>query len=140
MECKVINISQGPQELNRSVLKEHGDRSLSFDIRPRLRYSSNQDYVGFQFDILVLQEKTQVYKTGFLIGLAIKDWAKDIQQDLDLSKHRQIISEICEFAWMVATGIVAVQSSFDDFRGIILPTINYKELSKEVLLVPEDII
>lgn len=136
MDIRIINISKGPHEVNKEVFKELDLSKLSFNINSRLRYSSESDYVGFQIDLLIMQDKTQVFKSGFLVGLAIDDWAKDLQDGLDLNKNREKLLEICKTVWLVATGIVALQSSVEDFNGIILPTVDYEDFSKDVLLIP----
>lgn len=138
MDIKVINISQGPHQLNKEALKDFDPFALSFNVTSRLRYSAKSDYIGFQIDLAINHGNTQVFRSGFLIGFAISDWAKDLQNGLDLNNNRGKIPEICKFAWLVATGIVAIQSATDRFRGIVLPAINYDKLSKDVILVPND--
>lgn len=136
MEITIVNISKGPCELNEEALRELDFKKLSFSIASRLRYSSESDYVGFQIDLMAMQEKTQIFKSGFLIGLAITDWSKDLQAGLDLNKNREKLPEICKTAWLVATGIVVLQSSNENFSGIVLPKIDYNGFSKDVLLIP----
>lgn len=136
MDIAVVNISKGPYELNKEVLNEIKAEKLSFNITPRLRYSTGSDYMGFQIDLTVMLEKTQVFKSGFLIGMAIVDWAKGLQEEPDLNSNRQKLNEICKTAWLVATGIVALQSADKNFNGIILPSINSEDMSKDVILIP----
>ena len=136
MNIKIVNISQGPHELNKEALKELELSKLSFNITSRLRYSSDSDYVGFQIDLMVMQEKLQVFQSGFLVGIAIDNWAHDLRNGADLNTHREKLHEICKAVWFVATGIVALQSSEGQFNGIILPTVNYEDFSKDVLLIP----
>ena len=136
MDITIINISKGPHELNKDILKDLDAKKLSFNISSRLRYSPKSDYVGFQIDLMIMQDKTQVFKSGFLVGLAISDWAKDLQDGLDLNTNRGKLHDICNTVWLVATGIVALQSSEGDFCGIILPAVNVEDFSKEVLLLP----
>ena len=136
MDISIINISKGPYELNHEVLKDLDPKKLSFNITSRLRYSTDSDYVGFQVDLMVMQEKTQVFKSGFLVGLAIADWAKDLQNGLDLNNNRKKLHDICKTVWHVATGVVDMQSTDEHFNGIILPTIDYTDFSKDILLIP----
>ena len=136
MDITIVNISKGPHELNEDILKDLDAIKLSFNISSRLRYSSKSDYVGFQIDLMIMQEKTQIFKSGFLIGLSVADWAKDLQAGLDLNSNREKLHEICKVVWLVATGIVAEQSSDGDFNGIVLPSVDYEEFSKDVILIP----
>lgn len=136
MDITIVNISQGPHELNQEVLKNIDLGKLSLNITSRLRYSSESDYVGFQIDLMAMQEKTQVFKSGFLVGLAITGWSNELKNGLDLNKNREKLHEICKTVWLVATGIVALQSYDTQFNGIILPAVDYNELCKEVLLIP----
>lgn len=136
MDITVVNISKGPLEFNREAIKNFQLTNLSFNITPRLRYSNESDYLGFQIDLIITQENTQIFKGGFLIGLSVVDWSKDLKNGLDLNKEKHKLIEISKTVWMVAIGIVAIQTSFDDFSGIILPTINYEDFSKEILLIP----
>ena len=138
MDITVINISKGPHELNTESLENFDLSKLFFNITSRLRYSSESDYVGFQIDLTIMQEKTQLFKSGFLIGLAISDWAKDLQNGLDLNKNREKLEEICKTVWLVATGIVAMQTSEGKPNGFVLPRVNYDRFSKDVLLIPND--
>ena len=136
MDISIINISTGDHILNKEALKDFDVRKLTLNVTSRLRYSSSSDYLGFQIDMVVMQENVQVFKSGFLVGLAIVDWAKDLQNGLDLNNNREKLPEICKTVWLVATGIVAMQSSDDKFSGIILPSLNYDDFSKEVILMP----
>lgn len=136
MEITVINISKGPLKFNNKACENINFNKLSFDITPRLRYSIDSDYLGFQIDLIVTQENTQILKDGFLIGLAVKDWSAHLKNGLDLNQNRTPLIEICRSSWLIATGIVAIQTSVDKFPGIILPQINYEEFSNEVILVP----
>ena len=136
MDISIVNISKGPHELNKDILKELDAKKISFNISSRLRYSSKSDYVGFQIDLMIMQEKTQVFKSGFLVGLSVADWAKDLQTGLDLNTNREKLYDICKVVWFVATGIVAEQSSDGDFNGIILPSVDYEAFSKDVILIP----
>ena len=68
MDIAVVNISEGPNELNSGVLDNLELSILSFNVTPRLRYSDKSDYVGFQLDLMVMQENTQVFRSGFLVG------------------------------------------------------------------------
>ena len=137
MDISVINISKGPNELNSKALDMLDSSKLSFNVTPRLRYSDKSDYVGFQIDLMVMQDNTQVFRSGFLVGLAITGWAHDLQNGLDLNKNHERLTEICETVWLVATGIVAIQSSTEGFNGLVLPKINYEDFSKDVLLISE---
>lgn len=123
MDITIVNISQGPHEFNKEDLNYNELYKLSFNVTSRLRYSSDSDYVGFQIDLLIMQEKTQVFKSGFLVGPAIADWAKSLQNGLDLNNNREKIQDICKTAWLVASGIVALQSSEGNFNGIVHPKI-----------------
>ena len=67
MDITVVNISKGPLEYNREAIKNFDLNSLSFNITPRLRYSTESDYLGFQIDLIITQENTQILKGGFLI-------------------------------------------------------------------------
>lgn len=136
MAIDIINISKGPHELNAEILEKFDASKLSLNVTSRLRYSTESDYVGFQIDLLIMQGNTQMFKSGFLVGLAISEWSKDIRDGLDLNKDHGRLLEICNTVWLVATGIVAMQSSTDKFSGIVLPTINYEDFSKEVILIP----
>jgi hypothetical protein len=136
MDITIVNISKGPYELNEEALKEYNPNELSFSVTTRLRYSSESDYVGFQIDLIIMQDKIEVFKSGFLVGMAIADWGKDLQNGLDLTNNRWKLNEICKTAWLVATGIVALQSSNANFNGIMLPSINYEGLSNDVILLP----
>lgn len=137
MDIAVVNISEGPNELNSGVLDNLELSKLSFSVTPRLRYSDKSDYVGFQLDLMVMQENTQVFRSGFLVGLVIADWAKNLNNGLDINKDREALVEICKTVWLVATGIVVMQSSTEDFGGIVLPKINYEDVSKDILLISE---
>lgn len=137
MDIAVVNISKGPNELNSVVLDNLEVSKLSFNVTPRLRYSGKSDYVGFQLDLMVMQGNTQVFRSGFLVGLVIADWANNLDNGLDINKNREPLAEICKTVWLVATGIVAMQSSTEDFSGIVLPKINYEDFSKDVLLISE---
>lgn len=135
MDISVINISKGPFDFNKEAVKDLDLNKVSLDVTPRLRYSKESDYLGYQIDLIITQEKIQILKGGFLIGFAIKDWSKDLKAGLDLNKEKEKLFKISKTAWLVATGIVAMQTSFDQFNGIILPTINYEDLGKEVILI-----
>lgn len=136
MDITVVNISKGPYELNKEALKDVESGKLSLNVTSRLRYSTESDYVGFQIDMMVMQKNTQVFKSGFLIGLLMEDWSMELKAGLDLNTHREKLLDICRTVWLVATGIVALQSSEGDFGGIILPSVNYEDFSKDVVLVP----
>lgn len=138
MDINVVNVSLGPHEFNEEALKGIDKRELSFNITPRLRYSPESDYVGFQIDMTVMYEKTQVFRSGFLVGLAIVGWARDLQAGLDLNTNREKLPEICKTVWLVATGIVAMQSQSmeNQHSGIVLPEIDFGNFSKDVLLIP----
>lgn len=136
MDINVVNISKGPYELTRDVIEHVEISKLSFNVTSRLRYSQDSDYLGFQIDLLVIQDTTQVFKSGFLIGLLVQDWSKSLKEGLDLNQNHSKLIPICQTAWLVATGIVAIQSSSPNFNGIILPTINYEKFCREVILSP----
>ncbi len=137
MTITIVNISQGPYELNKEAIEKLDLKLLSFNITSRLRYSVDSDYVGFQIDLSIMQQTTQVFKSGFLVGMAIADWSKDLQNGLDLNNNREKLTEICRTVWLVATGIVALQTADSShLRGIILPDINYEAFSKDVILIP----
>lgn len=138
MDITIINISKGSHNLNKEILKEFELEKLSFNITSRLRYSVESNYVGFQIDLLVMQENTQVFKSGFLIGMVIKNWSEDLKKGLDLNSNRDKLTELCKSAWLVATGIVALQSSTEQFPGIILPPVDFDEFSRDVILLPAE--
>lgn len=71
------------------------------------------------------------------VGLVIADWTKNLNNGLDINKDRGALVEICKTVWLVATGIVVMQSSTEDFGGIVLPKINYEDVSKDILLISE---
>lgn len=139
MDIKIVNISKGPHEFNKEAIREFDLNKLSFSVNSRLRYSTESDYVGFQIDMIIMQENTKVFRSGFLVGLAITDWAKDLQNGLDLNNNREKLPEICKTVWLVSTGIVALQSSEECFNGIVLPAIDYEKFSREVLLIPNSL-
>lgn len=136
MNIAVVNVSQGPYELNKEILEDIDLNNLSLNVTSRLRYSAESDYVGFQIDMMVMQKNTQVFKSGFLIGLFAEGWSSELKDGLDLNTHREKLLDICRTVWLVATGIVALQSSAGKFGGIMLPSVNYEEFSKDVVLVP----
>lgn len=109
MNITVVNISKGPYELNKEALKDVESGKLSLNVTSRLRYSTESDYVGFQIDMMVMQKNTQVFKSGFLIGLLMEEWSMELKAGLDLNTHREKLLDICRTVWLVATGIVALQ-------------------------------
>lgn len=136
MDITVVNISIGPHELNVESL---GDLDLSkviFNVTSRLRYSKESDYAGFQIDMMIMQENTQVFKSGFLVGLAISDWAKDMQNGQELNMNRDKLLSIAKTVWLVAIGIVAIQTSTENFGGIILPEPEYESFINDIILIP----
>lgn len=136
MDITIVNISQGPRELNNEAISKLDLNKLTFNVNSRLRYSQESDYVGFQIDLMIMQENTQVFKCGFLVGLAIVGWAKELHDGLDLNKNREKLAEICKTVWLVATGIVAIQTSETQSDGIVLPAIDYTSFSQDVILIP----
>lgn len=136
MDITVVNISKGPHELNKEALKDYEISKLSLNAAPRLRYCADSDYIGFQIDLTIMQENTVLFKSGFLIGMAIAGWAKDLKEGLDLNADRKKLAEICRTAWYIATGIVAMQSSEDSNRCIVLPAIDAEAFCNDIILLP----
>ncbi len=136
MDIRIINISNGPHEMNSEAANVIDFNKLSLETTARLRYSDQSDYVGFQIDLMIMQDKVQMFKSGFLVGLTVEGWSEDLQKGLDLNNNRSKLPEICKTVWMVATGIVAVQSACPHFNGFILPDIDFDQFSKDVILIP----
>jgi hypothetical protein len=127
----IINFSKGPCDVEREQWATSDPGKFKMNVTPRLRYSDDSDYVGFQLDITVTCEKMEILKTGFLIGMEVDGWSKAVK-----SKESDILNDICQTGWLVATGIVAEQTSYDKRTNVILPRIEISNLVKEIQLCP----
>ena len=137
MNISIINFSKGPCIYNEDVRRKASENNVEYEITPRMRYSDDSDYIGFQLDIIVMDAEKLVYKTGFLIGLAVNGWSEKLRGGLDLDKNREVIDHICECAWYVASGIVAQQTALSDGMSIILPAIDISKFRKQVILLKQ---
>ena len=108
MDIRIINISNGPHEMNSEAANTIDFNKLSLETTARLRYSDQSDYVGFQIDLMIMQDKVQMFKSGFLVGLTVEGWSEDLQKGLDLNNNRSKLPEICKTVWMVAKGDIAI--------------------------------
>lgn len=134
----VVNYSKGPFEFDSERFSSTPREKLNLSVVPRLRYSSKSDYVGFQFDITLTAESVQVLKTGFLIGLMIKGWADMLKTGVNLTNERKRLYDICQCAWLVATGVIAQQTVVESVGEFILPAVDVSKLTEEVLLMSSD--
>lgn len=137
MDIKIRNVSKGPYAFNAECLKSQKNVELTYNIASHLRYSKKHDYVGFQLDILVIHDDRQIYKSGFMIGMEISGWSDDLNKNTNLDENRNRIIDIYKAGWFVATGIVSMQTTVDDFDGMVLPTFDYEKLAAEVILMPQ---
>ncbi|MDE7444071.1 MAG: hypothetical protein K2M65_07925, partial [Muribaculaceae bacterium] len=96
------------------------------------------DYVGFQLDITLTFENTQVLKTGFLIGMLVRNWSDMLKSGVNLTNERNRLSDICRTGWLVATGVIAQETKTLQTPEFILPPIDIEKFTKEVLLISSD--
>lgn len=134
----IINYSNGPFSFNSELYASVDKKDLKLSVVPRLRYSSNSDYVGFQLDITLTAGNTQVLKTGFLIGMIVRGWSDMLKSGVNLTTERQQLLNICQTGWYVATGIVAQETKASGTEEFILPPINAAKFTEEVLLMSSD--
>ncbi len=127
----IINFSKGPFDFDRKQWDTSDPDKLKMNVTPRLRYSDDSDYVGFQLDITVTCEKMEILKTGFLIGMKVEGWSGSVK-----SKESNILNDICQTGWLVATGIVAEQTYYDKKTNVILPRIEISNLVNDIQLYP----
>ena len=134
MEIRIINLSKGPSINNADKFTDEQKKDVRLEVTPRLRYAKNTDYLGFQLDIIFTCDDKILYRTGFLIGMAVKGWKELLDSDIDLLSNREKLIPIAETAWMVATGVVAEQTALPGQNPIILPPIITEDFIQEITL------
>ena len=137
MNIKIESYSQGPKEFNPEVLKKNSSLALRLTFSPRLRYSQNDDIVGFQLDINAEIDKVNVLRFGFLLAMTAEGFSESLKElNGNLSADLSIIYPLCDTLMLVATGAIASFTATQEIPGIILPEIKVEEFAKIVTLLP----
>lgn len=131
----IINLSNGPFDFNRQLFEATSPDKFNLSVIPRLRYSGESDYVGFQLDITITADERQVLKIGFLIGMMVKGWSEMLKSGVNLTNERERLIGICKNGWLVATGIIAQATTVSQTKDFILPPIDMARFANEVLLI-----
>ena len=134
----IVNFSKGPLYFDGELFAKSEKEKINLSVVPRLRYSQSSDYIGFQLDVILTLENTQIYKTGFLIGMLVPEWSEMLKSGVNLTIERARLLDICRTGWLVATGVIAQQTQTPQGE-FILPPVDIKKLTEEVLLVSSDI-
>lgn len=135
MEITVINFSKGPSSFNSELWEKADKTQASLEITPRLRYSADSDYVGFQLDFLIAHEQTFYYRAGFLIGLHVEGWSDLVRSNPNVLEHKDAIESIYRTAWLVATGVVAQQTTPKGSGLVVLPPFN-PDMTGNIITLP----
>lgn len=134
MKIEVINYSQGPVNIVPDLWKNRKLEGSPVSIKSNLRCSQKSDFIGFQMDLKVDQEDETAFSMGFLIGMKVEGWSDILQISSDPEEIRKHIKDICEYFWTLATGVVAVTSSADHSRSLILPPLDIEKFIKDVII------
>lgn len=135
MNIKITSYSVGPIEINRELWENKPIDDFEVKQKSVLRYSTSKNVVGFQFDLLVSQRNSEVLKIGFVIGLDVEGWADMLASGYDPQVDRSAVEDICAYAWIAATGIVAALSTTDNSSGLILPDIAPSDIASSLLIL-----
>lgn len=135
MNIRLLNYSAGSFVGNSDIWTKIEDKQdMNINIVSRLRYTSNVDVFGLQFDFIVSYKQELIIKTGFLFGMEVKDFKNYIEDKLPTETNKKNISEIIRFIWPYVVGALAARCS-DHSIQLILPDIDFTKFAEEVMMV-----